>query len=77
MKTAPAPRDLMTAYRLGPIVYVPHYRRPTEFVGPGYHEEQGELKSLPCNHRVSYSASQLIEAGAIPEPMFLLDRPKY
>jgi hypothetical protein len=77
MTPVAALRDPMTVYCLGQIVYVPHYRRPTEFVGPGYHEEQGELKSLPCNHRVSYSASQLINAGATPKIMFLLDRPKY
>jgi hypothetical protein len=77
MKTVPAPRDLITAYCLGPIVYVPHYRRPTEFVGPGYHEEAGTLKSLPGSHRVTYSANQLYDAGANPEQMFLLDRPKY
>ena len=77
MTTTNAPRDIMTAYRLGPVVYVPHYRRPTEFVGPGYHEETGQLKSLPTSNKVTYSASDLINAGATPEPMFLLDRSRF
>lgn len=63
-----APHDLMTVYRLGQIVYVPHYRRPTEFVGPGFHEEK---------NRVTYSESELYDAGAIPEQMFLWPRPQF
>lgn len=68
MTSVTAPRDFTTVYRLGQIVYVPHYRRPTEFVGPGYHEEK---------NRVSYSASQLSDAGATPEQMFLWPRPQF
>lgn len=72
-----APRDLGTAYRLGSVVYVPHYRRPNVFVGPGYHEESGQLKSLPNSNKVTYSASELIEAGAVPEQRFLWPRTQF
>ena len=67
MKPVTALRDPMTVYRLGQIVYVPHYLRPTEFVGPGYHE---------VKNRVSYSESKLRDAGATPEQMFLWPRPQ-
>jgi len=71
-----APRDFLTAYRLGPVVYVPHYRRLNEFVGPGYHEKIGALESLPNSNKVTYTADELLDAGAVPEPLFLLDRAK-
>jgi len=72
-----APRDLVTAYRLGPVVYVPHYRRPNVFVGPGYHEKVGTLESLPNSNKVTYSASELIDAGAVPEQKFLWLRAQF
>jgi hypothetical protein len=67
MTAEAAPRDLVTVYRLGRIVYVPHYRYPEKFVGPGYHEQK---------RRVSYSDRELCEAGATPELMFLWPRPQ-
>lgn len=76
MTSMNATRDLLTAYRLGPVVYVPHYRRLNEFVGPGYHEKIGALESLPNSNKVTYSAAELLNAGATPEPLFLLDRLK-
>lgn len=68
MTSVAAPRDFTTVYRLGKIVYVPHYRRPSEFVGPGYHEEK---------NKVSYSERALLEIGATPEQMFLWPRPQF
>lgn len=68
MTNISAPREVTTAYRLGKIVYVPHYSRPTEFVGPGYHEK---------DNKVSYSERQLLIAGATPEALLLWPRPKF
>jgi hypothetical protein len=63
-----APRDFVTAYRLGQVAYVPHYRRTARFVGPGYHE---------THNPVTYSAENLLDAGAKPEQMLLWPRPQF
>jgi hypothetical protein len=48
-----APVSVQMAYKLGDIVYVPHYRNSSVYVGPGY----------PRNAK-RYSAEQLVLAGA-------------
>lgn len=66
--SVPAPREFVTAYRLSNVLYVPHYRHPSRFVGPGYHEQ---------NNPTTYSAETLLDAGAKPSEEFLWPRPKF
>jgi len=45
---------MQTVYTLGEVMYVPHYRNPHVFVGPGY----------PLFNKYRYSEEQLVFAGA-------------
>jgi hypothetical protein len=45
---------MQTVYILGEVTYVPHYRNPSVFVGPGY----------PVFNKTRYSEEQLVYAGA-------------
>lgn len=60
-------RQLTAAFRLGGIVYVPHYLDATLFVGPGYGKQNRKL----------YSAGELRDMGAVAVSEFLWPRPKY
>lgn len=61
-----ADREECKVYRLGKIIYVPHYLSATAFVGPGYPRNQGQV----------WSEQEMIMAGAKPEVMMLWSRPK-
>ena len=51
-------------YRLGEVLYVPHYRNSSIFVGPGY-----------SNRNVrTYTAFALEDAGAVKETHMLWSR---
>jgi len=60
----PAVRTAQVAYKLGDITYVPHYRNHNIFVGPGY----------PIHTTRRFTASELVEAGAVSVPEFLWSR---
>ena len=49
-----APLIVQKAFKINGIVYVPHYRNDSMYVGPGY----------PRQTRSIYSASELIAIGA-------------
>ena len=60
----PAVRTAQVAYKLGDITYVPHYRNPGIFVGPGY----------PTHNKRRFTASELMQAGATSVTEFLWTR---
>jgi len=45
---------MQAVYILGEVTYVPHYRNPSVFVGPGY----------PVFNKIRYSEEELVHAGA-------------
>jgi hypothetical protein len=49
-----APRDSQLALKLGNILYVPHYRNKTIYVGPGY----------PHLNKNRFTKDDLMTAGA-------------
>jgi hypothetical protein len=49
-----APRDSQLVLKLGDIMYVPHYRNKTIYVGPGY----------PRLNQNRFSKDDLLTAGA-------------
>ena len=49
------------------ITYVPHYDNVSVYVGPGY----------PRFTEKTYTANQLLEAGAEPVELLLSPRPEY
>lgn len=51
-------------YKLRGITYVPHYKNPDAYVGPGY----------PNNGRIWYTREQLLAAGAKESVQQLLAR---
>ena len=51
-------------YKLRGITYVPHYKNPDAYVGPGY----------PNNGRTWYTSEQLLAAGAQESAAQLLSR---
>lgn len=55
-----------TVYRLGPVVYVPHYKVEGVFVGPGY----------PRQDAREWSAAQLLAIGGKEETYPLSERPR-
>lgn len=54
----------VSAYRLGEILYLPHYRNSSVFVGPGY----------PRQNNRTYSVFALEDAGAEKETHMLWSR---
>ncbi len=54
-----------TTYLHGGLTYVPHYKNPEAFVRPGY----------PTHNQETYTASELLNAGAEPTTTFLWSRP--
>ena len=46
---------MQTVYTLGEVTYVPHYRNPKVFVGPGY----------PIFNKFRYTEEQMVYAGAV------------
>lgn len=59
-----ADRHPYKVYKLRGITYVPHYKNPDAYVGPGY----------PNNGRVWYTKEQLMAAGAKESAEHLLIR---
>ena len=50
-----------TCYKLGDILFVPHYKRIGVFVGPGHQE----FDKIPVpNRSIEYSEMELISLGA-------------
>jgi hypothetical protein len=62
-----APREFQTTLRHGSIVYVPHFRNSSVFVGPGY----------PRFTKQRYSEEELIRLGATREKAPLWPRGTY
>lgn len=64
-----ATKDLIetTVYKKNGVTYVPHYRNPSVYVGPGY----------PKFTLARYSVSELIAAGAESKTMMLWPRSLY
>lgn len=64
-----ATKDLIetTVYTLKGVTYVPHYRNPSVYVGPGY----------PRFNQTRYAAHELIDAGAKSREMLLWSRSLY
>lgn len=61
------PREFQNVLRYGDIVYVPHFRNSSVFVGPGY----------PRANRQRFSEEELIRLGASREKMPLWSRGTY
>ena len=61
-----------TVYELCGIVYVPHYKNPSLFVGPGYPHGEGGPKT-----EFTKTAKELIAAGAVAKEMMLWKRPSF
>lgn len=61
-----APRSLQTALELNGVVYLPHYTKPSTYVGPGYTETP--------DIGTRYSTEDLLGAGATPCTLFLWGR---
>jgi len=63
-----ADREECIVYVSDEVTYVPHYRTPSMYVAPGYHEI----------HRPRlYTANELKLAGAKEAKLFLWPRPKF
>lgn len=56
-----------TAYKWGQIIFVPHYRNSTAYVGPGYPELAPKL----------WEERELLAVGAKPIRMMLWSRPRF
>jgi hypothetical protein len=56
MRESIASREIRTVYRLGGIMYVPHYTEEC-YVAPGFTTDRSRR----------YTAQQLLDAGAKPE----------
>lgn len=54
-------------YKLGPVMYVPHYQDGSVYVRPGYGR----------SHRDIYTEKELIDAGAKPSSFMLWPRSRY
>ncbi len=62
-----ADREECVVYSLNGITYVPHYKTPSMYVGPAYHE-------VHCP--IMYTPSELKLGGAKEGRMYLWSRPK-
>jgi hypothetical protein len=60
----PAPLIAQKAFKINNIVYVPHYRNESVYVGPGYPKQNMNI----------YSASELITKGAVQVTALLWSR---
>jgi len=54
-------------YRVGRVVYVPHYRKQNIYVGPGF----------PAHDPRMYYGGELVSMGAIEDHMDLWERPRF
>jgi len=54
-------------YRLGRVVYVPHYRKPNLYVGPGF----------PRHDPNMYYPGELLAKGCVKDHMSLWERPHF
>jgi hypothetical protein len=61
------PREFQRVYRMGDVVYVPHFRNGDVYVGPGY----------PRFTKQRYSEFELVSKGAIQESMPLWTRGRF
>ena len=59
-----APREFQMSFKFGDIVYVPHFRNSSVFVGPGY----------PRATRQRFSEEELVRLGATKVPTLLWTR---
>lgn len=62
-----APREFQTALKFGEVVYVPHFRNGSVFVGPGY----------PRVTKQRFSEEELIRLGATRVQTLLWNRGTY
>lgn len=62
-----ADRHEYTVFQWGQITFVPHYRNPTAYVGPGYPELAPKL----------WEERELLAVGAKPKTMMLWSRPRF
>jgi hypothetical protein len=62
-----ADKFVTKVYKLGQIIYVPHYQDATAFVRPGF----GHF------HRDVYAEKELIDAGATPSTLLLWPRSRF
>jgi hypothetical protein len=58
---------MQTVFILNEVTYVPHYRNPSVFVGPGY----------PIFNKERYSQEQLVAGGAKRSALALWKRSTY
>jgi hypothetical protein len=58
---------MQTVFILNEVTYVPHYRNPSVFVGPGY----------PIFNKDRYSQEQLVSGGAKRSALALWKRGTY
>lgn len=72
MAMEPSTYELTRVYILNGITYVPHYQNRNLFVGPGYPVGQGKPK--PTH---TYTAAELLDAGATSSEMPLWPRPQF
>jgi hypothetical protein len=63
-ETSKATTYEQTAYQKNGVIFVPHYRNNSVFVGPGY----------PRHNKNTYTEAALVEAGAVKQPRFLWSR---
>lgn len=71
-----APTYVQAVFVRKGVIYLPHYEKPGLFVGPGYNRISSTSlakQKLPVND-TTYTADQLIRAGAEPRTMPLLAR---
>ena len=60
-----AERVETVCYRVRDVLYVPHYKTPKAYVGPGYIGKRDQF---------TLTKEQLHEMGGVPEPHFLWPR---
>ena len=63
-ENGPALRTSQSAYKIGAITYLPHYRHADRYVGPGY----------GLRHLDHHSSQELLNAGAERVQIMLMTR---
>jgi hypothetical protein len=64
IETSKASTYEQTTYRKDGVIFVPHFRNNSVFVGPGY----------PRHNKNTYTEAELVTAGAVKQPRFLWSR---
>jgi hypothetical protein len=64
IETSKASTYEQTTYRKDGVIFVPHFRNNSVFVGPGY----------PRHNKNTYTEAELVGAGAVKQPRFLWSR---